>query len=150
MLNMCYIFSLEQSHVKAYVLFDGGSPINRSKCETLKSRKEESIRRNYPWLLAQVFKDCARKYVGERLIQCDFEADDDILFIAKKLNAFVLSSDSDFFIADVPFLFVDVGNKIGCKSKFSPIPTFFFNRKQFCKVILVLSFKYFFFLSRLP
>jgi len=106
--------ALKQCNVTAYVIMDGG--YERRKLKTVHRRLRQKIKavakctpspqndiEVFPVLLKHAFKDVLRK-LSISFAQCDFEADDEIAAVARKLGCPVLSYDSDFFIYNVPYI----------------------------------------------
>ena len=92
----------------------------------------------FPMMIRQVFVDVIQS-LGVKCYQCDFEADEDIIVIAKKLDAFILSNDTDFFLSDVKFVILRSLNldKLAQDRKKDSnrgIPCYRFNREKFCQV----------------
>ncbi|CAN8020821.1 unnamed protein product, partial [Ixodes persulcatus] len=98
--------------VEAIVVFDGGHVVSDTKLE----RRLHSMRdrlsttsevartgkptKILPCLANGVFKDVIRQ-LGVRMLQCRFEADEEIAAIANHFGCPVASQDSDFYIFDV-------------------------------------------------
>ena len=57
----------------------------------------------FPLMMRHVFTEKLLE-INVPVFQTDFEADNEIAALAKKLNAPVLSNDSDFFIYDVQYI----------------------------------------------
>ena len=133
---------------------DGGYNIYRSKFDTLHMRASSQVQasvnfdplrrnqaRSFPLLLQPVFVNSVQK-CGVHILQCDFEADDDIIVIARKLHAYILSNDSDFYATNIPFILLntlnikkiqkEVDELTGHVSRF--IPAYLFKPEVFCKV----------------
>ena len=140
---------------------DGGCCISRPKFDVSFDRTLESLQKSinvdpsfqspssivFPILLRPVFVNAAKK-CGACVLQCDFEADDDIIVVAKKLNAYILSDDSDFFLVDVKFILFKtlsiknirktVNQRTSHEVHF--IPVSLFNRRRFCQVCVNFAF----------
>ncbi|KAM7300656.1 hypothetical protein ISCGN_016264 [Ixodes scapularis] len=98
--------------VEAIVVFDGGHDVSDRKLETrLQSMRDRlstasEVARTgqnnkiLPCLANAVFKDVIRQ-LGVRMLQCRFEADEEIAAIANHFGCPVASQDSDFYIFDV-------------------------------------------------
>ena len=159
MVSKFAFFSLQLCNVKVNVLIDGGFSKCNSKLNLSKTRATNNLKNGikddmlnvnsenicFPMLLQRVFIHSAKKY-GARLLHCDFQADDDIIVIAKKLDAYILSNNSDFFLADVKFILLktlkiknikkNVNKKTGHESQ--SVLASIFNRDLFCQVYLLL------------
>lgn len=154
-----YFYRLIQCKIEPYIIMDGGHPIDREKFATLHMRMSSQLEiclqidptnqhtmKVFPLLARSLFVNVAQR-LNIVVIQSDFEADDDIVIIAKELNAFVLSNDSDFFLFDVPFILL---NSLNFKSiqketkkngkNFKYIPCYKFNAKIFSQVSYFIFF----------
>ncbi|RXG54535.1 Protein asteroid [Armadillidium vulgare] len=140
-------------NVDPIVIMDGGYPMLRNKFKTVYSRLTDQMdtcrkinpdnqdsMKVFPIMARSVFVFTIHK-LGVRVLQADFEADDEIVVVAKELGAYVLSNDSDFYIFDVPFILLHSVNmkhvqkeqiKGGKISKF--IPCYRFDTEKFCKI----------------
>ena len=134
---------------------DGGHPVSKSKfltvhqrtsrlqdlCNSVTPKNQIELGINiFPLLGKSCFVDTIKRCNVE-IIGCDFEADDDIIVIAKKLNAYVLSNDSDFFVCDVPFVQLNTLNLVELQSESETvkfIPCYLFDHKLFQEVSNVL------------
>lgn len=109
---------LDKCNIIPYVLFDGSHETR--KLRTVYKRLGQTIRRtaNYtqnpdgqipPLLVRDVFIDVLKERKVSYTV-CEYEADNEIAALAKRLNCPVLSSDSDYFVYDVlyiPFNFLN-------------------------------------------
>uniref|UniRef100_A0A023EZ07 Putative asteroid n=1 Tax=Triatoma infestans TaxID=30076 RepID=A0A023EZ07_TRIIF len=108
-----FIKNLKKCEIEPIFVFDGG--YEQKKATTVRKRNAmkvyviEKVAPNKP--ARDFFPLMLRPVLQERLIelgitclQSDFEADREIAAIAKRLNAPVLSNDSDFFIFDIPYI----------------------------------------------
>lgn len=106
--------SMHKCHITPYVLFDG-SYENR-KLKTAYKRLKSKINgasqldpvtqgslKIFPILLRDVFIEVL-KDMDVLYTTCEFEADDEIAVVARRLNCPVLSYDSDFFIYNVLYI----------------------------------------------
>uniref|UniRef100_A0A224XJ26 XPG N-terminal domain-containing protein n=1 Tax=Panstrongylus lignarius TaxID=156445 RepID=A0A224XJ26_9HEMI len=107
------IKNLKKCEIEPIFVFDGG--YEQKKATTVRKRNAmkvyaiEKVAPNRP--ARDFFPLMLRPVLQERLmeldivcLQSDFEADREIAAIAKRLNAPVLSNDSDFFIFDIAFI----------------------------------------------
>ncbi|RZF34787.1 hypothetical protein LSTR_LSTR007839 [Laodelphax striatellus] len=105
---------LSQCNVKPVVVFDGG--YERKKVKTVINRLQDrsamlkhvkpasnSAPVVFPLLMRQVFRQVLLE-LGVPIVQCDFEADQEIAALGHKYNCPILSYDSDFFIYDVQYI----------------------------------------------
>lgn len=108
-----FIELLRKCNVSPCFVFDGGyekrklkTVIERIKlnvaiCSQFKKKYRES--KCFPLLLRDVFKDVLRS-INVPVIQCDFEADQELVVLARLLNCPVISNDSDFYISDATYI----------------------------------------------
>lgn len=134
---------------------DGGQPLNEKKLKTVQERihnqiqhclciqpNNQYIMKIFPGMGRPVFVSTLKK-MGIQVLQADFEADEEIAVIAKKLGHTVLSNDSDFFVYDVPFILLDTINyknvhlEKRCGKSFSYMSCSHFNVEKFCQVSTV-------------
>lgn len=108
-----FVHLFTKCNVHPVFIFDGGyetrklkTVIERMKlniiiCGQYKNKYRES--RSFPLLLRDAFKMILRE-LGVLVIQCDFEADHEIITVAKLMNCPVISNDSDFYISDTQYI----------------------------------------------
>lgn len=135
---------------------DGGQPQDNRKLKTVQERMHKQIQqclsikpdnqfrmKVFPCMGRQVFVTTLRR-MGITVLQTDFEADEEIAMIAKKLGHTVLSNDSDFYMYDVPFILLGSINtrNVGFEKKFGKSSSYIscshFNVEKFCEVSTVL------------
>ena len=137
---------------------DGGRDLNDRKINTVFSRVQDQITmcekvnplnqtslRIFPPLGIGVFVGVIER-LGITILQSDFEADEEIASLAKELDCYVISNDSDFYAFDVPFVILDSMNYKNIQKEYVSkdtedffIPCYIFNVNTFCKVS---SFRY--------
>lgn len=144
---------LQSCEVHAIVIMDGGQPLKDRKMRTVKERVVNQIRtclsiqpsnqyrlKLFPCMGSQVFVTTLQK-MGITVLQTDFEADEEIAQLAKKLGLTVLSNDSDFYVFNVPFILLDsirhkkvrTGKKKKSRETFKYMTCCHFNLDIFCK-----------------
>ncbi|XP_071390845.1 single-strand DNA endonuclease ASTE1-like [Centroberyx affinis] len=108
-----FVKALQDCRIEPYVVLDGGTDITDKKLDTLRSRAEDRIRRAQvaaekggkediiPPLANKVFKQTLAR-LEVPVAQCFGEADREIAALASEWKCPVLSSDSDFYIFDLP------------------------------------------------
>ncbi|XP_065225993.1 protein asteroid [Planococcus citri] len=108
-----FVDILKKCNIYACFVFDGGyekrklkTVIDRLKlniaiCSQFKNKYRES--KCFPLLLRDVFKDILRS-INVPVIQCDFEADQELVVLARTLNCPVISNDSDFYVSNVAYI----------------------------------------------
>ncbi|XP_028316402.1 protein asteroid homolog 1 [Gouania willdenowi] len=107
-----FISALEACRIQPYVVLDGGMDPSEKKFGTLKQRIQSKIREAdtlahgrsgsvLPILVRHVFIQVLTQR-GVPLVQCPAEADWDIACLAHQWKCPVLTSDSDFYIFDLP------------------------------------------------
>ncbi|XP_073987310.1 single-strand DNA endonuclease protein asteroid [Rhodnius prolixus] len=108
-----FIQNLKRCEVEPVFIFDGG--YEQKKATTVRKRNSmkvyaiekvtpnRSTRDFFPLMLRPVLQERLIE-LGVTCLQSDFEADREIAAVSKRLNAPVLSNDSDFFIFDIPFI----------------------------------------------
>lgn len=108
-----FIDNLRKCQVTPIVICDGG--YEKKKFNTVKRRnllrvyaleKVSPSCNNlqcFPLMMRHVFRE-KLKELSVLIYQADFEADNEIAALSRKLNAPVLSNDSDFFIYDVNYI----------------------------------------------
>lgn len=145
---------LQECEVYPIVVMDGGQPLDNKKMNTVRERITNQIQtclgimpsnqyrlKVFPCMGRDVFVSTLKK-MGIVVLQTDFEADLEIAMLAKELELTVLSSDSDFFMFDVPFILlssitynkVSIGKKKKTKEMFSYISCYHFNKEKFCRL----------------
>uniref|UniRef100_A0A2R5L4S6 Protein asteroid log 1 n=2 Tax=Ornithodoros turicata TaxID=34597 RepID=A0A2R5L4S6_9ACAR len=113
-----YFAIFKKCNIEVVVVFDGGYDISNSKLKTCQQRMQQRLsaakhiaktgcgsRKVLPILAHEVFKDIARE-LGIPIVQCHFEADEEIVAIANHLGSPVASQDSDFYIFDIKAGFI--------------------------------------------
>lgn len=108
-----FIDNLRKCQVTPIVICDGG--YEKKKLKTVKKRNSlrvfslEKVSPSccslqcFPLMMRHVFRE-KLKELSVLVLQTDFEADNEIAALSKKLNAPVLGCDSDFFIFDVDYI----------------------------------------------
>lgn len=108
-----FVALLRKCNIYACFIFDGGyekrklkTVVDRLKlnigiCSQFKNKYRES--KCFPLLLRDVFKDVLRS-INVPVIQCNFEADQELVVLARILNCPVISNDSDFYISNVTYI----------------------------------------------
>lgn len=99
----------------------------------------------FPCMGSQVFVRTLQK-MGITVFQTDFEADEEIAQLSKKLGFTVLSNDSDFYVFDVPFILLEsICHKRVCTEKktksreaFKYMACYHFSVESFCEVSTLL------------
>ena len=103
--------TLRTCNITSTVVLDGGYEVDDRKLRTTISRAKKCISRAagsgfvLPILAYAVFIDILKELAIEHIV-CDHEADKQIAALAVEWKCPVLSSDSDFFIFDLPGGFV--------------------------------------------
>lgn len=104
---------LKKCNVTPIVICDGG--YEKKKVSTVKKRNLQRVytfekitpscpnQQCFPLMMRHVFRE-KLIHLNVILFQSDFEADNEIAALAKKLDSPVLSNDSDFFIFDVQYI----------------------------------------------
>ncbi|RZF38886.1 hypothetical protein LSTR_LSTR015846 [Laodelphax striatellus] len=105
---------LSKCNVKCVVIFDGG--MEEKKVKTILKRSNDKIAEIeqvtpassstpvvFPILLGKVFREVLSE-IGVPMVQCDFEADQEIAALGLKYNCPIISNDSDFFISGVQYI----------------------------------------------
>ncbi|XP_039279004.1 protein asteroid-like [Nilaparvata lugens] len=109
-----FFLMFSKCNVKSVVVFDGGC--EEKKLETiLKRAKEKTVQLEnilpasslpsavFPYLMRRVFREVLLE-IGVPMVQCDFEADQEIAALGIKYNCPILSYDSDFFISGAKYI----------------------------------------------
>ncbi|XP_014288558.1 protein asteroid [Halyomorpha halys] len=108
-----FIENLKKCRVTPLVICDGG--YEKKKFNTVKRRNLQRVYalekispsccnlQCFPLMMRHVFRE-KLKELSVLIFQTDFEADSEIAALSRKLNAPVLSNDSDFFIYDVNYI----------------------------------------------
>uniref|UniRef100_A0A8B9J6E7 Asteroid homolog 1 n=1 Tax=Astyanax mexicanus TaxID=7994 RepID=A0A8B9J6E7_ASTMX len=141
-----FFAALLECGVRPFVVLDGGMDHTDKKFKTLKDRAESKIREAHslsrgshgsvlPLLSREVFRQVLCE-VGVPLVQCVSEADFEIASLAHQWKCPVLTSDSDFYIFDLPggylpFAFFEWENVCG-KAAERYIPSRRFTVNRFC------------------
>ncbi|XP_039280011.1 protein asteroid [Nilaparvata lugens] len=105
---------LSKCNVKSVVVFDGGCEEKKLKTvlRRVKDRTSQLKRvlptsrgtpRVFPRLMSRVFREVLLE-IGVPIVQCDFEADQEIAALGIKYNCPILSFDSDYFISGVQYI----------------------------------------------
>ncbi|XP_067857946.1 single-strand DNA endonuclease ASTE1 isoform X2 [Heptranchias perlo] len=109
---ICKFFeALSRCNITPYVVFDGGCDCTDKKFETIKQRARDKIQKAHvisrggggtviPLLVPEVFKQVLVQ-LQLSFVQCDAEADRDIVALANQWACPVLTLDSDFCIFDL-------------------------------------------------
>lgn len=113
-----YFARFAACNIDVILVFDGGYDISECKLKTCQQRLQQrfsaakSIAKTgtasckiLPILAHEVFKDVARE-LGIPIMQCQFEADEEIVAIANHFGCPVASQDSDFYIFDIKAGFI--------------------------------------------
>lgn len=108
-----FIKLFHKCNVRPIFIFDGGYESRKVKtiierikmniviCGQYKHKFRES--RTFPLLLRDVFKMILHE-LNVHVIQCDYEADHEIITLARILKLPVISSDSDFYVSNVKYI----------------------------------------------
>lgn len=114
-----FVRLFEKCDVKPIFIFDGGYELRKLRtvlsriksnimiCGQYKNKYRES--KTFPLMLRDVFR-LILVDLDVTVVQCDFEADHELVALAKILRCPIISSDSDFYICDlmfVPFNLID-------------------------------------------
>ena len=147
-------------NVEPLVIMDGGRDANRCKLVTVLTRVYDQMKscsyvnannqdniRVFPQMGKEVFVSTL-KQLGIKVIQADFEADEEITMIAKELDCYVLSNDSDFLVSNVSLVLLESLNYKNVQTEidnelekpFHYIPSHLFNGDTFCEVKLQQNF----------
>jgi 5'-3' exonuclease len=105
---------LDKCNVKPIIVFDGGLDVSNRKYKTRyirnKNRLANGISCNpnrqvslVPLFAWHIFPVVCQKH-NYQVVQCDFEADDEIAMLSKMLNCPVLSGDSDYIIFGIELI----------------------------------------------
>jgi hypothetical protein len=105
---------LNRCNVTSLVIFDGGYETRKLPTVYARLRNKLSIARTvtpvtqskfkcFPVLMNEVFRDMLT-IMEIPFVQCDFEADAEIVAIARRLGYPVLSYDSDFYVYDILYI----------------------------------------------
>lgn len=107
-----YFEAYRKCNVTIYVIFDGAYDVNDRKLKTTIERAKQRLaavkrasrgvfaNRTLPILALEVFRDVLIE-MKISFAHSDFEADDQIVALANRLQCPVMSQDSDFFIYDL-------------------------------------------------
>lgn len=108
-----FITALRTCSISPFVIIDGGIDVSGKKNQTVAKRTKASIQKAHqaaeegsqqgilPLLATLVFKQTLVRLKVE-IIVCYEEADQELASLAKEWDCPVLSSDSDFYIFDLP------------------------------------------------
>ncbi|XP_072532596.1 single-strand DNA endonuclease ASTE1 [Salminus brasiliensis] len=141
-----FFTALSECDLRPFVVLDGGMDQTDKKFRTLRDRAENRIREAHslsrgsrgsvlPLLSREVFRQVLGE-LGVPLVQCVAEADFEIASLAHQWRCPVLTSDSDFYIFDLPggylpFAFFEWENVCGrVPERYVPCRRFTVNR--FC------------------
>jgi 5'-3' exonuclease len=107
---------LDTCNIKPIMVFDGGLDVDNRKEKTRKKRIRMRMRAAiscdpyrqgslevFPLFGKDIFIDACRKH-SFQVVQCDYEADDEIALLSRILNCPVLSGDSDFIIFGIELI----------------------------------------------
>ncbi|KAK2720929.1 protein asteroid homolog 1-like [Artemia franciscana] len=107
---------LDTCNIKPIMVFDGGLDVDNRKEKTRKKRIRMRMRAAiscdpyrqgslevFPLFGRSIFIDACRKH-NFQVVQCDYEADDEIALLSRILNCPVLSGDSDFIIFGIELI----------------------------------------------
>lgn len=113
-----YFAAFKACDIEVILVFDGGHDISNRKLKTAQHRLQERLAtakaiaktgapnlKILPILAHEVFKDVVRE-LGIPVLQCSFEADEEIAAIANHYQCPVASQDSDFYIFNIEGGFV--------------------------------------------
>lgn len=113
-----YFAAFKACDIEIILVFDGGHDISNRKLKTAQHRLQERLAtakaiaktgapnlKILPILAHEVFKDVVRE-LGIPVLQCSFEADEEIAAIANHYHCPVASQDSDFYIFNIEGGFV--------------------------------------------
>uniref|UniRef100_A0A1E1XRA6 Protein asteroid log 1 n=1 Tax=Amblyomma sculptum TaxID=1581419 RepID=A0A1E1XRA6_AMBSC len=105
-----YFAAFKACNIEVILVFDGGHDVSNRKLKTTQRRLQERLAtaktiaktgapnlKILPILAHEVFKDVVRE-LGIQVLQCSFEADEEIAAIANYYECPVASQDSDFYI----------------------------------------------------
>uniref|UniRef100_A0A1E1X5T5 Protein asteroid log 1 n=1 Tax=Amblyomma aureolatum TaxID=187763 RepID=A0A1E1X5T5_9ACAR len=105
-----YFAAFKACNIEVILVFDGGHDVSNRKLKTAQRRLQERLAtaktiaktgapnlKILPILAHEVFKDVVRE-LGIQVLQCSFEADEEIAAIANYYECPVASQDSDFYI----------------------------------------------------
>lgn len=113
-----YFAAFKACDIEVILVFDGGHDVSNRKLKTAQHRLQERLAtakaiaktgapnlKILPILAHEVFKDVVRE-LGIPVLQCSFEADEEIAAIANYYECPVASQDSDFYIFNIKGGFV--------------------------------------------
>lgn len=105
-----YFAAFKACNIEVILVFDGGHDVSNRKLKTAQRRLQERLAtaktiaktgapnvKILPILAHEVFKDVVRE-LGIQVLQCSFEADEEIAAVANYYECPVASQDSDFYI----------------------------------------------------